>query len=198
MKLVGSDTIYLFVGTGGDSRVELTDPDRFKIVGMEDTDSASTILTTDPAFPGNLLTLEDGTSKFFLDLPEGDQMTVAPVLARNTSTNGVVFFATNRREFDTTSCTTGYVGTLFAAGVTTGLGSFDLDPSTGGVQDEVDLGQGKVTGLFHRDEHLYVSKSGNIGAASETDVLGADGFPTPAVAAGTVQILVDGFRYSPF
>ena len=198
MKLAGSDQIYLFVGTGGDSRVELTDPDRFKIVGMEDTDSAGTILTTDPAFPGNLLTLEDGTSKFFLDLPEGDQMTVPPVLARNTATNGVVFFATNRREFDATSCSTTYFGTLFAAGVTTGLGSFDLDPNTGGVQDQVDLGQGKVTGLFHRDEHLYVSKSGDIGTASGTDVRGSDSFPAPPVAAGTVQILVDGFRYSPF
>ena len=125
-------------------------------------------------------------------------MTVPPVLARNTSTNGVVFFATNRREFDATSCSTTYFGTLFAAGVTTGLGSFDLDPNTGGVQDQVDLGQGKVTGLFHRDEHLYVSKSGDIGTASGTDVRGSDEFPAPPVAAGTVQILVDGFRYSPF
>jgi hypothetical protein len=82
--------------------------------------------------------------------------------------------------------------------VTTGLGSFDLDPSTAGVQDSTDLGEGKVTGLFHRDEHLYVSKSGGVSTDSETDVLGSDEFPTPAVAAGSIQVLVDGFRMSPF
>jgi hypothetical protein len=198
LKLAGSDTIYVFVGSGGDTRVTLTDPDRFKIVGVVDTDSASTISTSDPAFQGDLMTLEDGTSKFFLDLPDGERMTVPPVLARNTATNGVVFFATVRTEFNAVECQQEFSSTLFAAGVTTGLGSFDLDPNTAGIQDEVDMGTGKVTGLFHRDEHLYVSKSGQIGAASGTDVLGSDTFPTPAVAAGTVQILVDGFRLSPF
>jgi Tfp pilus tip-associated adhesin PilY1 len=197
LKLVGADTIYLFVGTGGDNRVQLTDPDSFKMVGIVDTDSSSTIPANDSAFPGELLTLDNG-DKFFLHLPEGERMTVPPVLARNTSTNGVVFFATVREEYDSATCSTTFFSTLFAAGVTKGLGSFDLDLNTGGVQDEVDLGEGKVTSLFHRDEHLYVSKSGGINSDASTDVLGSDEFPAPGIAAGTIQILVDGFRMSPF
>jgi hypothetical protein len=197
LKLVGDSTIYLFVGTGGDNRVDLTDPDSFKMVGIVDTDSSSTIPDDDPAFPGELLTLEDG-DKFFFHLPEGERVTVPPVLARNTSTNGVVFFATVREEYDAASCSTTFNSTLFAATVTKGLGSFDLDPSTAGVQDQTDLGEGKVTSLFHRDEHLYVSKSGGVNTDAETQVLGSDEFPAPGITAGTIQILVDGFRMSPF
>jgi hypothetical protein len=198
LKLVGSDTIYLFVGTGGDNRVDLTAPDSFKMVGIEDTDSASTVPASDPGFPGELLVLDNGTDKFFFDLLEDERMTTEPVLARNSSTNGVVFFATTRTETDPDTCAATFFSTLFAAGVTTGLGSFDLDPSTAGVQDQMDLGEGKVTSLYHRDEHLYVSKSGGIDTDAGTDVLGSDEFPAPVIAAGTIQVLVDGFRMSPF
>ncbi len=55
-----------------------------------------------------------------------------------------------------------------------------------------------MTGLFHRDEHLYVSKSGGIGMAGETMVLGSDTFPTPPVGTGQLHLLVESFRPSPF
>jgi len=197
LKLVGSDTIYLFLGTGGDTRVTPADGEPFKFVGIQDVDSASTVLASDAAFKGDLMITDDG-DPFFFDLPDEERVYVAPVVARNTSTNGVVFLASSKSEFDAGLCSYSFFSTLFAAGVTTGLGSFDLDPSTAGVQDSTDLGDGKVTGLFHRDEHLYVSKSGGVSTESETDVLGGDEFPAPVVSAGTIQVLVEGFRMSPF
>ncbi len=197
MKLSGSDRILVFVGTGDDSRVDLVDPERFKIAGIEDTDSPGTILASDAAFKGTLAPL-DGGGEFWFDLPAEERMSVSPVVARNTPTNGVVFFATHRADLDPVLCETNFFSTLFAAGVSTGLGSFDLDPSTAGVQDSADLGEGKITGLFHRDGHLYVSKSGGLNGASETQVRGSDEFPQPMVTAGTIQVLVDAFRMSPF
>ena len=197
MKLSGSDRILVFVGTGDDTRVDLVDPERFKIAGIEDTDSSGTILASDAAFKGDLAAL-DGGGVFFFDLPAGERMSVSPVMARNTAYNGVVFFATHRTELDPVLCQTNFFSTLFAAGVSAGLGSFDLDPSTAGVQDSADLGEGKITGLFHRDGHLYVSKSGGLNGASETQVRGSDEFPQPMVSAGTIQVLVDAFRMSPF
>jgi len=166
-------------------------------VGMEDADSVSPIAASDPAFAGNLI-LTDAGDLFFFDLPEGHRTLVAPVTARNTSTNGVVFFASSTQELVLASCTVEFTSTLTAAAVTGGLGAFDLDPTLGGVQGTVDLGLGKTVGLFHRDEHLYVSKSGGLGVAGETMVLGSDTFPTPAAATGNLQILVETFRLSPF
>jgi hypothetical protein len=198
LKLVGTNTIFLFVGTGGDSRVQLSDPESFKMVGILDTDNDGTVAVTDPGFPGTLLTLENGVDKFFFHLPEGDRVVVPPVLARNTTTNGVVFFTTVRPEFNPANCSLTFTSTLFAAGVTSGLGSFDLDPTLSGVQGQVDLGTGKVTSLFHRDEHLYVSKSGGLDTNSGTEVRGSDEFPEPTVGSGSFQMFVDGFRMSPF
>ena len=62
----------------------------------------------------------------------------------------------------------------------------------------MDLGAGKVQGLYHRDEHLYVSLSGGIGFPSETQVLGGDTFPTPPVGGSNLQLLIETFRMSPF
>ena len=123
---------------------------------------------------------------------------VPPVAARNSSTDGVVFFASSRLEINLELCAGGFTTTLTALAVTGGLGAFDMDPTLGGVQGQVDLGEGKAMGLYHRDEHLYVSMSGGIGFPSETQVLGADTFPTPSVGSSNLQLLIETFRMSPF
>ncbi|HEX9725419.1 MAG TPA: PilC/PilY family type IV pilus protein [Vicinamibacteria bacterium] len=197
LKLSTTNEILIFVGTGGDSRVEREEPDRFKIVGIEDTDSVSTIAADDPAFTGDLIVTSTG-ELFFFDLEEAHRVEAAPVAARNTSTNGVIFFASTAPSFDLTSCTQTFSSLLTAVGVSGGLGSFDLDPALAGVQGTVDLGAGRTTGLFHRDEHLYVSKSGGLGFSNETMVLGSDTFPTPPAVSGNLQLLVETFRLSPF
>jgi hypothetical protein len=187
IKLSTSPQVLLFIGTGGDRRVQLEEPDRFKMVGIVDSGN----------FDGQLYVPVDGDPTFF-DLPEGERVSVAPIAARNTSTNGVVFFASSRLQIDLETCTSGFTSTLTALAVNGGLGAFDMDPTLAGVQGEVDLGIGKVTGLYHRDEHLYVSMSGGIGFPSETQVLGSDTFPTPAAGSSNLQLLVETFRMSPF
>jgi hypothetical protein len=197
LKLSTTNRIFLFVGTGGDSRVEQQEPGRFKMVGMEDADSVSTIAASDPAFVGSLIPTDTG-DLFFFDLDEGHRVLVPPVAARNTSTNGVVFFASTSAELELVACRLEFASTLTAAGVTGGLGAFDLDPTLAGSQGVVDLGAGKTTGLFHRDAHLYVGKSGGIGIASETMVLGSATFPSPPPMTGGLHLLVETFRLSPF
>ncbi len=98
LRLTSSDKILLFVGTGRDSRVTLTDPERFKMVGIEDVDSAGVIAAGDAAFKGSLIVVAPSGDKFFFDLPDQERIVVPPVLARNTATNGVVFFASFRAE----------------------------------------------------------------------------------------------------
>jgi hypothetical protein len=191
LKLAGSDQILIFFGTGGDSRVRLVEPERFKLVGLVDLDSAG------PGNLGELISTASG-DKFFYSLPPEERVSVAPVTARNAATNGVVFFASSRVKDDPATCSRQFFSTLFAAGATTGLGTFDLDPSSGGTDSQADLGSGKVTGLFHRDGHLYVSKSGGIGVASETQIRGNDDFPVPSGSGAALQVHVENFRMSPF
>jgi hypothetical protein len=66
----------------------------------------------------------------------------------------------------------------------------------------MDLGAGKASGLFFRDNRLYVSRSGAIGVEGDTLVLGDPGPQNmndmiPGFS-GPVQVLVRGFRMSPF
>ncbi len=48
--------------------------------------------------------------------------------------DGVVFFASTRAELDLVTCTTDFSSSLTATGATAGLGAFDVDPSTAGMQ----------------------------------------------------------------
>jgi hypothetical protein len=59
----------------------------------------------------------------------------------------------------------------------------------------------KVTGLFHREGHLYVSKSGGLGVTGSTEVRGSDEFPkiTGGSAMGNaVSFSLSRYRFSPF
>jgi hypothetical protein len=58
---------------------------------------------------------------------------------------------------------TGFYSSLYGVHVSSGLGAFDLDPTRAGDQEGMDLGAGKASGLFFRDNQLYVSRSGAIG-----------------------------------
>ena len=197
LKLANSTEIKLFLGTGGDRRVALTEPDRFKMVGIQDFDNLGTVPVADAAFTGSLLLTEGTLEPFFFDLEEGHRVFVPPVAARSDINNGIVFFASTARDFEPILCIQEFSSSLSALGVSTGLGAFDLSSAVG-VQGTVDLGEGRITGLFHRDEHLYVSKSGGLDVAGQTSVLGSDSFPTPPSFSPNLQVFVETFRYSPF
>ena len=193
LRLEGTQQILIYLGTGGDARVVLQEPDRFKIVGILDVDDTSA------AFEGQLLQTDAG-EPFFFDLPEGERVTASPVAARSPDLleAGIIFFASSRVELIAATCTSVFFSSLTAVGATSGLGAFDLS-SDGSMQSTMDLGEGKVMGLFHRDEHLYVSKSGGLGGGGlGTMVLGSDSFPTPPASTALLLLLVETFRFSPF
>jgi hypothetical protein len=184
------DRVYVMVGTGGDYRV-LSQGRRFKFAALidDDPDGFNT--------PGQPVQIPSG-GDFIIDLPQDERIYVAPVTANLASGGGVVYFASSRVVLDNVACAGKFFSTLFAFEATTGLAAFDLDPATGGENTQVDLGEGKVTGLYHRDSHLYVSKSGSLSLAGETEVRGSDEFPPPPVQAGTIQIEAKNFRFSVF
>jgi len=181
------DQVFVFVGTGGDQRVNA----QFVMAGIVDPGPDGAVST---GVPIQLATGGD----FIVDEPPEERVFVTPATAPTDNGKGGVFFATSRRIFTTNTCTVSFTSTLFGFQATTGLGAFDADPDTGeGGQSQIDLGEGKVTGLYHRDEHLYVSKSGGIGVDAATQVIGEDTFPSQFLTSG-IQVLVDSFRLSPF
>jgi hypothetical protein len=59
-----------------------------------------------------------------------------------------------------------------------------------------------VQGLFVRDGQLYVSESGGLGTGGSVSVFGDGSFdddpPPPGIGQFTLQLLIEGFRISPF
>ena len=113
----------------------------------------------------------------------------------------VARFSVSREDFDQTVCSITFNSTLYSLGILSGLPEFDLDASQPG-QDSVSLGEGKVQGLFVRDGNLYVSESGGLGSTGNVSVFGDGTFdddpPPPGVGQFTLQLLIEGFRISPF
>ncbi len=112
----------------------------------------------------------------------------------------IVFFAASKIGFDGVACEPEFTSTLFGLGVLSGLAAADLDGSPG-YDEKLDLGKGKVTGLYARDGNLYVSTSGGLSSSGGTTVYGDGEFSDPpdfTPGNFAVQIFVDYFRYSPF
>ncbi|MGH9337235.1 MAG: hypothetical protein ACRD21_26105, partial [Vicinamibacteria bacterium] len=111
----------------------------------------------------------------------------------------LVFFAASQPTFDTATCSGKFFSSLYALGILSGQAEVDLDG--GGNDDQLNLGESKVTGLYARDGNLYVSESGGLGAGGSLSVYGDGDFSDDVSTGGsgvTIQVLVDGFRISPF
>jgi Tfp pilus tip-associated adhesin PilY1 len=199
MNQKNMNKILVFVGTGGDSRVTLPADEFFVFAGFvdNDIDGANT--------PGTPITDPTSGDAFILDLPPGEEVFVSPVVASAADgADGTVFVATTKPQINA-DCEYEFSSTLFAFDATTGLGAFDLDPATDGTQSSTDLGTQKVTGLYFRDEHLYVSQSGGIDAAAQTSVLGSNDFSSSDKSGGLgggggaiIRVLTWNYRLSPF
>jgi hypothetical protein len=182
--------LFVFVGTGGDQRVSNPQGGRFKMAGLVDSAPDGAVN------PGAFIQIAAG-GDFFLDLPPDERVFVSPATAPTDNGTGAVFIASSRADFVLATCRVRFFSTLFGFQATTGLGAFDIDPQSGEGTAQEDLGETKVTGLYHRDSHLYVSRSGGIGVDAATEVLGEDTFPSQFFTSG-IQVLVDSFRLSPF
>lgn len=175
-KVRGEQLVYILLGTGGDQRVDAP----FQFVAITDSDLEG---ANDP-----------GTLSWRFGLDPGERVSATPVVGGQTA-----FFAASRSVFDTMECTRRYYSRLFALEVIGGAADFDLSDDDG-TNNPLDLGEGKVTGLFFREDHLYMSRSGGIDVAGGTSVLGRKEWE-PDLAQGdpdSFRIQMRGFRLSPF
>ncbi len=183
-KVRGTQLIRIFVGTGGDRRVD-SPPTLFQLAALRDID---------PEGANN-----PGTLQYNLELNPGERVEVAPIVIGD-----AVFFAASTRSFDAAACTDRFDSRLFAlqTDAEAAQGVFDLNTDTSELDSSVELEGGKVTGLYGSSQAVYVSKSGNIGQAGETLVFaegeGALSIPDPIQPTGAILVLVRGFRLSPF
>jgi len=184
--------VYVMAGTGGDQRVRATVTD-FKFVGLLDTDAEG---------QNNRQYALGKPAEWELTLNPDERVYVAPAVIGQISntTPPIVFFAASRPTFNTVTCEGEFFSTLWAVEIFGGLAYVDLDGS--GVGEHVDLGQGKVTGIYARGSNLYVSESGGLSSTGGLTVYGDGKFedgPRGTGGAGfTVHVIIDGFRMSPF
>jgi hypothetical protein len=193
MKDVNNQQVYVMAGTGGDRRVSTT-TNTFKFAAFVDKDAEGANTTQYPL----------GSSPFWeRTLNAEERVQVAPVTVGRVGdpvVAPVVFFAATRSEFELSSCSDKFFSTLYALGIVSGQAEVDLD-SDGSKDESVDLGSGKVTGLYARNKNVWVSKSGGLDTAGSLTFYGDGKFSDdpPTTGGGmTIQMLVDSFRISPF
>ena len=184
--------VYVMAGTGGDLRASSTN-NLFKFATFLDRDAEGANTTQYPL----------GSAPYWSKaLNPQERVYVSPVTigAVANSAMPVVFFASSAPGFDNTTCTGFFNSTLFALGLFSGQAEVDLNG--GGPDESVSISGSKITGLYARNDQVYVSKSGGLGASSGSVTLYGDGDfsddPPTGGSSITIQVMVDGFRISPF
>jgi len=185
--------VYVMAGTGGDNRASTVN-NLFKFATFRDVDldGANT-----PQYPL-------GSAPFWSKvLKPLERVYISPVTIGTVENTGMplVFFAASEPGFSVATCTGYFNSTLYALGLISGQAEVDLD--SGGPDESLAIPNSKITGLYARDGHLYVSKSGGLGTGSGGLTVYGDGdFSDDAGNGGggmiTIQVLVDGFRVSSF
>jgi len=191
LKDIHNQEVYVMAGTGGDQRVD----------GQQVNFKFATMVDRDPEGANSLQYPLGGSLFWEQPLHPEERVYVTPVVIGKVGnpTPPVIFFAASRPYFNTGLCETEFFSSLFALGILSGNAEVDLDG--GGKDTSVDLGDGKVTGLYARGKNLYVSESGGLGSAGTLSVYGDGDFSDSMPAGGgsfSIQVLVDGFRMSPF
>jgi hypothetical protein len=183
--------VFVMVGSGGDARVPQAG-NTFKFAAFADRDPEGANTTQYPL---------GSTPLWSRDLNPGERTYVPAVTVGtfdNTS-NPIVFFAASSPGFNTQTCTGFFDSTLYGLEMLSGTASVDLD-GNGGNDASLAITNTKISGLYASGE-LYVSESGGLGGTGKLSVYGDGDFSDNPTAGGsglTIQVLVDGFRISPF
>ncbi len=185
--------VYVMAGTGGDLRVSSTN-NQFKLATLIDVDLDGANTSQYPL----------GSTPFWSQvLNPGERTYVAPVTVGTLENSGMplVFFAASAPGFNVSTCTGFFNSSLYALGLLSGQPEVDLDGG-GGTDTSVAIADSKITGLYARDGQMYVSNSGGLGSGAGSLTVYGDGDFSDDVTTGgsgiTIQVLVDGFRISPF
>jgi hypothetical protein len=179
--------VFVMAGSGGDRRAPVP-PGEFKFRTWVDLDADGANTTQ---------YLANDAPEFEQPFNPEERMFVPAVTAGRIGDPlpPVVFFASSKETLEVATCEIGFLSTLYALGIESGLPLFDLDTSQPG-EGQSALGEGKVQGLTSRGRTL------NIAMDRKTANWGADNFDDdpapPGMGQFTLQLLVEGFRISPF
>jgi hypothetical protein len=181
--------VFVMTGSGGDRRAPVP-AGGFKFQSWidEDADGESTTV-------GGRLHFEQVFN------PEERMFVQAITLGKiGDPVSPAVFFAASRESFDTTTCVSDFTSTLYGRLVESGMIDFDLDRDQPGVE-QAPLGPGKAQAPHGSLGAVWIATSGREGYKierwGEEDDFGDD--PAPAgMGQFTLQLLVEGFRISPF
>jgi hypothetical protein len=185
--------VFVMAGSGGDRRAPVP-PGGFKFRTWIDTDADGANTTQYAAAT---------PPEFEQVFNPQERMFVQPVTTGQIGDPlpPVVFFVASREDFDTSTCVVTFSSTLYALGILSGLPEFDLDSTQAGTEQTA-LGDTKAQGLFVRDGNLYISESGGLGGTGSVGVWGDGTFDDdpapPGIGQFTLQLLIEGFRISPF
>ena len=187
--------VFVIAGSGGDRRVPVP-AGGFKLRTWIDTDADGSNTTQYAAGDApHTEVVFNPEERMFVQARTSGQ------IGDPTNLGPVVFFAASREVVEPTTCAVTFNSTLYSFDIETGLPSFDLDTTQPGTS-QTSLGDTKVQGLFVRDGNLYVSESGNLGTAGRVSVWGDNTFDDdpapPGIGQFTLQLLIEGFRISPF
>lgn len=184
--------VFVMAGSGGDRRAPVpAEGFQFRTWVDNDPDGANTSQygpTDSPLFE-RVFNIEE-------------RMFVQPVISGKIGDTlpPVVFFAASREILDITNCAVTFTSTLYSLGVESGQPLFDLDSSQP-EEDQTHV-DSKIEGLFVRDGNLYLSEAGGQETSGKVSVWGDDTFDDdpapPGVGQFTLQLLIEGFRVSPF
>jgi hypothetical protein len=183
--------VFVMAGSGGDRRAPVPSGG-FKFRNWIDTDVDGSNTTQ--------YTASDTPSFEQVFNPEERMFVQAATLGSIGDTlPPVVFFAASREDFDTTVCTVTFSSTLYSLGIESGLPEFDLDTTQSG-EEQTALGDIKVQGLTTRGRALNLGGAGGTGGKFATWGPGTfEDEPAPSgIGQFTLQLLIEGFRISPF
>jgi hypothetical protein len=180
--------VFVMTGSGGDRRAPVP-PGGFKFRTWIDADAEGANTTQ---FLANDLPLFEQVfnteERMFVPAVTAGRIgdTLAPV----------VFFAASRETLAVATCEIGFQSTLYALGIESGLPLFDLDDTQPGT-GQASLGEGKVQGSTTRGRGLLLTMDKKTVDYRNDGDFSDDPAP-PGVGQFTLQLLVEGFRISPF
>ncbi len=181
------DQVVVMAGSGGDRRAPVP-PEGFKFRGWIDNDPDGANTTQYAA---------DSVPEFERIFNPEERMFAQAVTVGQVDDplGAVVFFAASREGFETTTCEVAFASTLYAQGVLIGLGDFDLDADQPGLLEAPVIG--KVQEIQAADHAIYVETDTGVKVYGGDNPFEDDPAP-PGSGEFTLQLLIEGFRVSPF
>lgn len=188
----------VFAGTGGDRRIVKTGDARYYMLGLYDNTANGATPSSGVPIPVQSGGYLQNGGSFVMPLAFGERAYVGPASAPS-ALGGSVFFAASTPGDPTLNCRLSFASRLYGFLAASGLGAFDADLQGRNGKTPLDAGSGKISGLYSRDEHLFVGRSGGFGVDGSTRILGDAKLPQDVGSTpGGISLMVERYGNSVF